>query len=779
MIPNQKTPRRGLPWAVSLLLALVLMWPAQLSAGAGGTGFDPTAETATTIEGQVKSISGNTWLVDQTTVRLDAATSIVERGGALQVGAWVAIWGIRTPEYLRAETIHVLRPAGAETPLTQFTGLVSKIQQPFILVDETLVTVPDAVLAAAHPAVNDLVSVEAHRVGRDLIAERIQVLVPAGARAPVEIEGIVERVTDEEWVVDGREITLAAGHHQYADQGDRAEVEARVADDGTLIAENSRIVDPAADSRLDAYVVGIAGYGSEEQDWDVYVFEDGRPERRTVRIDPGTYVDEDRAVLALQVEAIIDGSPVGGKDVAANLVWLEQPPSVIVAGALTRGEVDTLWQVSGHPLWFESDQVRQQALQESSIGRAAAAQNAGEVVLRGVQLQNGVVIAREVLTGAAALDGRRQALAAASVAGTMAAWSAPAPIVSKLPKAAKPTLVIAPDRTAHIVYESLGAIYHASQPPSGSWGAPRKIATGVSPSAAFDAQGRLHVVYINEFMGNYDVYHVRLTDQGWTAPIDASNTSGRSADPAIVADAGGKLHMAWMDNTSGAWAIHTGTWSGTRWTSSPVTNGRGQSPALAMTPQQTLILAWQDRVPTGIDTWGHFDIYQSERKDQFWGLPVNVSVNASVNPEADAIGVSIAVTADGFVHLAWSNDEKQVRYNLGRGLYWPWPVDVGSPRELIRGVDLRLGDDGLLYIGWDEGTGISVAAAAPGAQVWPTMGLPGAQSGLFSDVSLTKTAEGMAMTWVFQIHAGPATVYESANGLVYPFKMWLTSISHS
>lgn len=779
MIPHHNTSRRGLPLAVSLLLALALLWPAQLSAGTGGEGFDPTSVTSTSIEGLIKSMTADTWLVDQTTVRLDASTTIVERGGTREVGAWVVVWGVRTPQYLLAETIHILRPAGAPSPLSQFMGLVSKIQKPYLLVGETVVTAPDAVLAAAQVAINDLVSVQARRSGSDWVAEQIEVLVPAGTQTPVQIEGTVERASEAEWVIDGRSIELAMQPEEDANQGDRAEVEAKVAGDGRLIAESTRIVDPGADTKLDAYVVGVSGAGSENHTWDVMVFEGGRSAPGTVRISPETYVDEDRAVLAPGVEAVIDGSPIAGQEIAANLAWLEQPPSVVVAGTLTEGIADRLPQIDGHPVWFGAEQVRQEALAESRMDRPASAQSPGEVVLRGVQLRNGVIVAREVLAGDAALEAQKGALAPAAAAGTMSTWSAPAPIVSKLPKASAPTLLFASDRTAHVVFESLGAIYHASRAPGDAWGLPRKIATGVSPSALFDGQGRLHVVFVNEFMGNYDVYHVRLTGSSWTAPVNASHTSGRSADPAIVADASGRIHLAWMDTTSGAWAIHTGAWNGKYWTSSPVTNGRGQSPAVAISLEQTLILAWQDRVPTGIDTWGHFDIYQSERKDGFWGLPVNVSSNASFSPGADAIGVSIVVTGDGLIHLAWCNDEQQIRYDMGRGLYWPRPVDVGVRRELIRGLDLRLGSDGLLYIAWDEGTGVSVTSAAPNTQVWPAARVMATQPGLFSDVSLTNSASGVALTWVFQAQAGPAAVYESSSGEGAPIKLWLPSIIRS
>jgi hypothetical protein len=138
---------------------------------------------------------------------------------------------------------------------------------------------------------------------------------------------------------------------------------------------------------------------------------------------------------------------------------------------------------------------------------------------------------------------------------------------SEVIEASKPTVLFDTNGGGHVVYESSGKIYYAYAPPGAMWGAPRKIGTGFKPTAVFDVTGQLHVAYASEFMGNYDILHLRLTEKGWTLPHVVAPTSGKSDDPAIAADASGKVYIAWSDFTSGEWAIQMGVWDGSYWTS--------------------------------------------------------------------------------------------------------------------------------------------------------------------------------------------------------------------
>ena len=99
-------------------------------------------------------------------------------------------------------------------------------------------------------------------------------------------------------------------------------------------------------------------------------------------------------------------------------------------------------------------------------------------------------------------------------------------------------------------------IYYARQPRGKPWGPARRIAYGMSPTLALDSEGRLHALFANQFLGNYEIYEIRLTDTVWSLPVNISHTSGLSAYPVLAAGADGALDAAWMDNSPGYWTIY-------------------------------------------------------------------------------------------------------------------------------------------------------------------------------------------------------------------------------
>ena len=91
-----------------------------------------------------------------------------------------------------------------------------------------------------------------------------------------------------------------------------------------------------------------------------------------------------------------------------------------------------------------------------------------------------------------------------------------------------------------------------------------------------------------------------------------------------------------MDNSPGYWTIYMAT--GTAHIGAIACPQRARpGAALAVAPDDTLFLAWQDRVPE-VDNHGTFDIFLSERSEASWTLPVNISDRPSV----DSIGAHLA-----------------------------------------------------------------------------------------------------------------------------------------
>jgi hypothetical protein len=130
-------------------------------------------------------------------------------------------------------------------------------------------------------------------------------------------------------------------------------------------------------------------------------------------------------------------------------------------------------------------------------------------------------------------------------------WSPAAPIATGLPQATPPSIVYTQDGVAHAIWESGNALYYAYQLPNRPWGGAIRVASGISPSMIVDRQGRLNVLFANQFLGNYEIYHIRRVGSTWSLPINVSHTSGGSASPVLALASNGTLNAAWNDNTPG------------------------------------------------------------------------------------------------------------------------------------------------------------------------------------------------------------------------------------
>ncbi len=145
------------------------------------------------------------------------------------------------------------------------------------------------------------------------------------------------------------------------------------------------------------------------------------------------------------------------------------------------------------------------------------------VAVAGCRLRNGIIVAKEVLTG----DEAAQALLArATAAGAAVTASAAVPAgmgrTASAPSMSKAAAAHAPVRPAGRRTCGLrGGRENLLRLPGAGRGMGRagQDRNGITPSAVFDASGRLHVAYTNEFLGNYDILSVNmLPGSAWSLP---------------------------------------------------------------------------------------------------------------------------------------------------------------------------------------------------------------------------------------------------------------------
>jgi len=347
-------------------------------------------------------------------------------------------------------------------------------------------------------------------------------------------------------------------------------------------------------------------------------------------------------------------------------------------------------------------------------------------------------------------------------------WSAPFAIATGLPDAARPALAYTPDGQAHAMWESEGTVYYAVRNPGAAWTGAIRVAAGLSPSLALDSKGVLHAVFANQFLGNYDIFHVTLRDNRWSLPINVSRTYGVSVNPVLAAGPDGSLHAAWMDNAPGYWTIYVGSWHGGFWSSNAIPPARGQSPSIAVSPQGVIFVAWQDRLPSQTNPTGLFEIYSSQQIAGTWTLAINVSDA----PATDSIGAHVTVTPNGFGHLTWVDGGATVRYAFGREYYWPDPETVVQVAGAARGPRIAAANDARLHIAWDEGDIVRVSHRD--ALNWGKPEVIPAGSGTLKDVALTPTTTGGVMVgWVQVYQPGNISIFGSSQETEWRYRLWI------
>lgn len=187
------------------------------------------------------------------------------------------------------------------------------------------------------------------------------------------------------------------------------------------------------------------------------------------------------------------------------------------------------------------------------------------------------------------------------------------------------------------------------------WTAPVNVShtPGLSqlPRMALDASGNLQMVWADASAGNYEVlYASKAPGSAWSAPLDLSNNPAGDAEPVIVADGGGTLHVAWYSITAQPENIYYtarppgGSWSAPVVISGPLTNSVW--PDLAVGPDGTVHAVWSDPHNGNAEIW-----YSSKPSGQAWSSPLMVSIPPSNFYSAPPF---VEVDSLGTVHVVFT-----------------------------------------------------------------------------------------------------------------------------
>jgi hypothetical protein len=252
--------------------------------------------------------------------------------------------------------------------------------------------------------------------------------------------------------------------------------------------------------------------------------------------------------------------------------------------------------------------------------------------------------------------------------------------------------------TLNLVWSSNRVLYHSVRLDTG-WSSPVRIIAGEQPSLAATPDGKLHCLFANPFVGNWEIYHTTFCGEKWSLPKPVSRTSGVSSHPSVVTDGDGALHAVWSDTTPGESVIYHGTLGpAVIWSSAPIANGRGCFPTLAAVSGGDVCVAWQDRASQS----NAFDVYCAMLHEGRWSLPDIVSDSAY----AHSVKPSITANSRGDVHLVWLEEASavfEVRHSDRRVNGWSQPVAISTRSQDCRQARIIANPQGYLQVVWIEG----------------------------------------------------------------------------
>lgn len=252
--------------AIALAIAILLGARAVPGDAAALTRTQASEAVPTRFEGFLKAQGAGKWLVGETSVLVDERTTVLEKRGRAEPGAWVIVWGTRDElGGLRGDLIQVDRPAGRTGPVIQFSGVLRKQVGPWWVIDDVLVQVLDDITQiTGAPRIGDLLWVVAENQDTSYRGLAIEVLAGASDVQPVEFEGTIEALSPDEWRVDGYRLIFTSSSVVSGEPAIGASVEVRALPDAddTLTVILARVLDQDATAALSA--ASVATYSASD-----------------------------------------------------------------------------------------------------------------------------------------------------------------------------------------------------------------------------------------------------------------------------------------------------------------------------------------------------------------------------------------------------------------------------------------------------------------------------------------------------------------------------------
>jgi len=199
-----------------------------------------------------------------------------------------------------------------------------------------------------------------------------------------------------------------------------------------------------------------------------------------------------------------------------------------------------------------------------------------------------------------------------------------------------------------------------------TWSAPQaidrrgpQVGSSSIPAIVADAQGRITVAWFQLVDGRDGIFSARWHDEAWTPPqrLDSPALPGNATNPQLAADAAGNVTVVWQQPDGRHTGIYAAHWvrAQRRWQAAQRVDrlsAHAYNPVIAATPGGRVVAAWQQGLS------GHEAVYAASLplSGVRWAAPVRLSPAG-----ATATSAALVATQQGRVIAAWAQGRGDAR----------------------------------------------------------------------------------------------------------------------
>jgi len=249
--------------------------------------------------------------------------------------------------------------------------------------------------------------------------------------------------------------------------------------------------------------------------------------------------------------------------------------------------------------------------------------------------------------------------------------------------AERPSLVIDSQDQLHVSwgdnrvsmnnYEIFYKIFHNDK-----WDADHRVTNvwgkSKNPSLVIDSQNNIHLAWEDDREGNKEIYYKTLSNSGvWSEDEQLTSAEKASILPVIVADSQDNLHLFWIDQRHGSWEVFYKVQTQTGWSPDvQLTKGNfARSLAAAVDANDNIHVIYYDA------RMGKHAIYHLMKNAVGWSSETQLVVEKSTkmrNP-------SVIADSNGYLHVVWADErdgpeKSDIYYKSG----FPNVITVSTPK---------------------------------------------------------------------------------------------------